>query len=55
MSWVVYDKDGKPAFETFNSRTASAYKAEGYKVKTVLEHLQELNREIRERDERNKT
>ena len=51
MSWVVYDKHGKPAFETFNSRTATKYKAEGFKVKSILEHLQELNREIRERNE----
>lgn len=46
-SWVVYDRDGKPAREFFSRANAKAAFDIGLRVELVGDHLSDLNREIK--------
>lgn len=47
-SWVIIDKTtNKPIFETFSSSIVSKINTEKYTVVPILEHLQALNKNIK--------
>lgn len=46
-SWVLTDHDGR-MFETFSRENADQAAADGWVVKTAMQHLSDLNERIKE-------
>jgi hypothetical protein len=42
-SWVIYGRDGKPLFETFNEKLVKALNTKRYEAVPILQHLVSLN------------